>query len=189
MIYAAGYGLYVPVFYVLLQSKKEATYDRTLEGCYNTSDKRMKATTFTSDFELAIINSMATRFPTATPVGCLFHWKEAIRRKAKDFHLSKEMISHLIGQNGIMNILTVIPVQEILSKGIPYYRSRTNESSCQRELDIFWAYFIKTWLKQYDPKVWNIDFLKSQLESSEVQIIQRTNNKLKRFNRFLNDSF
>jgi hypothetical protein len=49
MIHAAGYKLYVPVFYVLLQSKKEATYDRALEGCYNASDKKMKATNFTSN--------------------------------------------------------------------------------------------------------------------------------------------
>jgi hypothetical protein len=189
MIYAAGYGLYVPVFYVLLQSKKEATYDRALEGCYNASDKKMRATTFTSDFELAIINSMANRFPTATPVGCLFHWKQAIRRKALEFHIPKELISHLIGQNGIMNILTVIPVEEILSKGIPYCRSRTIETSYQKELDHFWAYFEKTWLRQYDPRVWNIHYLKSQPEASEVKIIQRTNNPLERFNRRLNDSF
>lgn len=132
MVYAAGTGMYVPVYYVLLQSKREAIYIRALEGCFNSSDKKMRATTFTSDFEIAIITAMSHQFPTATPVVCLFHWKQSIRRKAKEYELPSALITHLIGQNGVMNILTVIPIPRIRSKEIPWCRSRTIETSHQR---------------------------------------------------------
>ena len=77
------------------------------------------------------MSSMKAEFPAGVAVGCLFHWKQAIKRKLVDFHIPKHLIRMLIGTDGVMNILTVIPIEEILTKGIPYCRCGFDESSRQ----------------------------------------------------------
>jgi hypothetical protein len=41
----------------------------------------LKLSTVTCDFEIALINSVEKSFEGAVLIGCLFHWKQAIRRK------------------------------------------------------------------------------------------------------------
>jgi hypothetical protein len=133
------------------------------------------------------MNSLRSEFPRGRAVGCLFHWKQAIRRKLLDFHIPHPSIKLLIGEVGVMNILTAIPIEEIIPKGIPYCRAGFDESGHEVQFDKFWDYFVKTWLVRYNPTVWNVNaFLR---ESSEFQLINRTNNPLERFNRKMNDSF
>lgn len=170
----------MPVYYVLLQNKKELTYRHALQACISSSEGKMQATTYTSDFEHGIVSSMKAAFPAGVAVGCLFHWKQAIKRKLVDFHIPKHLIRMLIGTDGVMNILTVIPIEEILTKGIPYCRCGFDESS-------FWSYFISTWMVRYNPRVWNVHCFVT--ENSEFTLINRTNNPLERFNRKMNDSF
>ena len=147
----------------------------------------MQATTYTSDFEHGIMSSMKAEFPAGVAVGCLFHWKQAIKRKLVDFHIPKHLIRMLIGTDGVMNILTVIPIEEILTKGIPYCRCGFDESSHQVQFNSFWSYFISTWMVRYNPRVWNVHSFVT--ENSEFTLINRTNNPLERFNRKMNDSF
>ena len=179
--------MYVPIYYVLLQNKKETTYRHALQACISSSEGKMQATTYTSDFEHGIMASMKAEFPTGVAVGCLFHWKQAIRRKLLEFHIPKNLIRLLIGTDGIMNVLTVIPIEEIVTKGIPYCRCGFDESSHQVQFDSFWKYFISTWMVRYNPKVWNIHSFAT--DNSEFTLINRTNNPLERFNRKMNDSF
>ena len=80
----------------------------------------MQATTYTSDFQHAIMSSMKAEFPAGVVVRCLFHWKQEIKRKLVDFHVPKNFIRMLIGTDGVMNILTVISIKEIVTNGIPY---------------------------------------------------------------------
>ena len=84
------------------------------------------------------------------------HWKQAIKRRLGEFHIPKPLIKELIGTNGVMNILTAIPIEEIIPKGIPYCRRGFDESSHQPQFDSFWDYFVKTWMVRYNPKVWNV---------------------------------
>ena len=55
-----------------------------------------------------------------------------------------------------MNILTGIPIEEIIPKGIPYCRRGFDESSHQEQLNAFWEYFVKTWMIRYNPRIWNV---------------------------------
>ena len=130
---------------------------------------------------------MACFFPTGVAVGCLFDWKQAIKRKLVDFHIPKPLIKDLVGKNGVINILTVIPIDEIVSRGIPYCRRGFDESAHQSQFDSFWDYFVKTWMIRYNPKVWNVHPFTS--ENAEFTLINRTNNPQGRFNREMNDSF
>jgi hypothetical protein len=80
MIYTPATGMYVPVFYVLLQSKKQNVYYHAIQQCICASDWKMEAITYTADFEKAIMSQLKEQFPEGVGIFCLFHWKQAIRR-------------------------------------------------------------------------------------------------------------
>ena len=61
-------------------------------------------------------------FPKSPIVGCLFHFKQAIHRKLKELAISSEEIVFFM-RPGMLDILTLIPPEEIVTFGIPYVRS------------------------------------------------------------------
>ena len=100
----------------------------------------------------------------------------------------KDIISTLIDKNGVFNILTVVPVDEIETKAIPYIRSVIEEGEYDKHFDAFWKYFIKTWMGLYDPAYWNVNAV-VHADAAESLLQNRTNNPLERFNRKFNDAF
>ena len=63
---------------------------------------------------------------------------QAIRRKLiKNFHIPADMVSELMDENGLINILNVIPVDEIVVKGIPCIRSHFDEKAYGPQFDLF----------------------------------------------------
>jgi hypothetical protein len=40
----------------------------------------MDCNLYTSDFKKAILKILEEQFPEVTPIGCYFHWKQALRR-------------------------------------------------------------------------------------------------------------
>jgi hypothetical protein len=84
MIYDAGSDLYIPVFYCLLQSKTATAYMMALAMIDKATHGEMSPTTFTLDFEYALISEIRLKFRRADKekkiIGCFFHWKQAIRR-------------------------------------------------------------------------------------------------------------
>jgi hypothetical protein len=89
----------------------------------------------------------------------------------------------MIGDGGSMEIYTIIPVDEILSKGVPYVRFIMDEKPYQNIYNTFWNYFVKTWVIDYDPKIWNINAFTRDTE----RLINRTNNPVERYHRHLNE--
>ena len=138
--------MYVPAFFILLQSKKCSAYYHAIQQCICASDWKMEPKSVTCDFEQSLIKALKHQFPAAPAILCLFHWKQAIRRKLLSFHTPLHIIHQMIGKNGVMNILTVTPVNEIITKGIPYCRSKINETGHTAKLDKFWKYFVDTWM-------------------------------------------
>ena len=49
--------------------------------------------TFTADFEHALLNAARKTFPDAVLIGCLFHWKQALHRKMLDLRIPKEVVA------------------------------------------------------------------------------------------------
>jgi len=60
-------------------------------------------------------------------IGCEFYWKQAIRRKLLELNVPRDKISLLVNEDGLLNLLTVIPIKDIESKGIAYIRACFNE--------------------------------------------------------------
>jgi len=186
MMYSTAYATYIPIFYVLLESKCETVYYHALEQCIGASDWKMDALTVSCDFETALMNQCKLQFRGAKLVGCLFHWKQALRRKLLKCHVPQDIITSLLGPNGTANILTETPINDMIGKGIPYVRFMTNEGDYVKQLDVFWNYFTDTWMKKYDPKDWNVN---GDFDEETVEIVNRTNNPLERYSRTLNEDF
>jgi hypothetical protein len=179
--------MYVPIFYVLMQSKNEMAYKHAFCMYVAATGDSMEVINATCDFEKGLINALKDQFQKPV-VGCEFHWKQAIRRKLLELNVPRDKISDLMDANGLINLLTTIPIEEIESKGIPYIRARFNEGQHKSKFDTFWKYFVATWMTQYNPEDWNINRGRNN-DLSEEDILNRTNNPLERFNRKMNGYF
>jgi hypothetical protein len=80
MIYSPATQMYVPIFWTLLQSKKQAAYYHALQMMICASNWQLEALTYTADFEVGLMNAIKLQFPEGKGLFCLFHWKQAIRR-------------------------------------------------------------------------------------------------------------
>lgn len=71
-------------------------------------------------------------------IGCLFHWKQCLRRKLDDLRIHKFLISYLVGEydedagTGLILLLTIIDPKEIVIKGIPYIRNCLQSQGVQK---------------------------------------------------------
>jgi hypothetical protein len=187
MIFSKAHNYYVPVYYILLQSKKENAYMYALQSVISSSDWAFNASSVTCDFEQALMTAARCQFKKANFIGCYFHWKQAIKRKLTERALPKEIIRALIGTHGAMNILPLIPVEDIITKGIPYIRSKIDEGDHTENIQLFWNYFTNTWLKKYNPEMWNINHVPHGAEDDII--MNRTNCALERYNRTLQNCF
>jgi hypothetical protein len=182
MTFSRAHCTFVPFFFVLLQSKKEDAYFYAIQSVISATSWKIDACTITYDFETSLMKAMKNQFRNAYEVGCFFHWKQALLKKLTKLKLPDSVVYQLIGhEEGLLNLLTVVPIEEILTKAIPYIDAKINQPGL---LDSFWSYFINTWMKKYHPTSWNINHIPSGKE--EDVLINRTNCPLERFNRTLN---
>jgi len=199
-----------------MQEKTQQAYELVFQSVNNALGCKLDAATVTCDFEKALVNAAKITFGTARTkyVLCFFHFKQAIRRKLIDLRLPDKVILALLGGEvtsedngrnekihvvGHIDLLTVIPVEEIEFIGIPFIRSQMEEYEQEHKasLDEFWnKYFTRVWLKSYDPNDWNIGTFRGNLDDDErdaqhddVDVVNRTNNALERHNRYLGTSF
>ena len=70
------------------------------------------------DFEKAMMNAARDQFPDAILVGCFFHFKQALRKHMGSLGICEAQIKMAMTKNCI-DILCMIPKDEILNKGMP----------------------------------------------------------------------
>ena len=166
-----------------MTNKSQKMYRNALEWVFKLSGRRINPKTVTCDFEQALMNAVAGIFPFSKIIGCFFHWKQAIRRKLASLKMTneKEIIDRAMVKNS-MDILTVIPVNEIKKKGISFVKDNLKdailEDNDSEKMDKFWNYFEKYWMssqKMIDS--WNISNFKGN-----KNVLKRTNNGLERYN-------
>ena len=64
-----------------------------------------------------------------------------------ELRVPQHLISRIIGEDGLINFLPVIPPEDVLL-GVDFIRERAMEEDHTAKLDIFWRYFRKTWMKR-----------------------------------------
>ena len=181
--------VYVPIMYILMTAKTQFLYYHALHYVICVSNWKLDPFTVTCDFEKALINAVREQFRQSVVNGCLFHWKQALRRKMGSLNIDKETISMAMTRN-VLDVLTIIPRDEVVRKGIPYVRSildievHTNEQRVK--WNSFWAYFKSFWCSSNSfIKCWNI----IDSDGAYFDLQNRTNNALERYNREMNDKF
>ena len=139
MIHEERTGLYLPVFFC----------SSSIE-CIALTNFKMNADSISCDFELSLIQALKEQFFGASTIFCFFHWKQAIRRKLIKCGIPAHVVSRLMNQNGLINILPMVPVLEI-PKAIAYIRFTFQEGEFVALFNVFWQYFVKTWCSRYNP--------------------------------------
>jgi len=124
MTYSRAHQTYLPFMYILMQGKTSEEYWHCFNQVIACTDWQLRPDSVTHDFEAALLDQVRKQFPNDPPhsscfyVLCLFHWKQCLRKKLKSIGMPQEIITNVIGENGIIDILTVIPIKEIETKGI-----------------------------------------------------------------------
>jgi hypothetical protein len=104
-----------------------------------------------------------------------------------ELNVSLEKISELMCEDGLINLLTVVPLSEIVNKAIPFIRANFDEGKFSKQFDKFWAYFTRYWMSDFMGILWNITNIPA--DKFEDVVINRTNNPIERYNRRLNMKF
>ncbi|KAK1935029.1 hypothetical protein P3T76_010795 [Phytophthora citrophthora] len=123
----AAYDVYVLVLFVLTEAKDEWTYWHCLHWM------KMSPSSITCDFEAAFINTGRHQLDDIP----------ASRRKLHALIIPANQIEEAMSP-GMLAILTVIPIDEIQSKGIPFVMSKLSTLGAVRQWTEFWTYFTRT---------------------------------------------
>ncbi|KAI3642974.1 hypothetical protein MP228_002799 [Amoeboaphelidium protococcarum] len=183
MLYDASWDIYYPVAWILTSGKAEEVYRVSLQHLKMIAGSQWQPRHVTCDFEKSLINAVKNEFRGAEVIGCLFHFKQALRRKLKELKFVDADV-HFLMQVGMLDLLCLIPEDEVEIYGIPYIQGRCNGvSATEQQLADFWKYFVKTWLELFSISDWNVSRLEGQ------QLVNRTNNPLESYNRLLNQDF
>jgi hypothetical protein len=177
MVFDHGSNVYVPVMYCLLSGKQEEIYFTAFHWVIAASEYKLDPLSVTCDFEKGLIKAVRDQFSGVAVVGCLFHFKQALRRKMIKLKLAEDVITVAMQAN-VIDVLTIIPHDEIETKGIPYVKNILGamENYDNDKWEEFWLYFDKTWMRVYTPSVWNI----TNVVDDVRDLSNRTNNPLER---------
>jgi hypothetical protein len=147
----------------------------------------MKPKTFTSDFEKAEMNALEHHFGKGKHVGCFFHLKQAWQKHAKDkCGLTNAKSLGAAMERGGLDLLCVLPRDDIVSTGIPFLRWQIELGIDEVEKEgwnKFWEYFNYQWVPIIPN--WNVKLD----DGSIIPFVNRTNNALERYNRTFNNLF
>ena len=122
MVFDDQTGLYVPVVYILMTHKNDELYWEAIARIPVLVDFKLDCHSFTSDFESALINNLKRHLDTAQHVGCYFHLKQAWWKYMRDVLKFDEVDMTLACSAGGLDMLTVIPQDEVVQFGIPFLR-------------------------------------------------------------------
>ncbi|DAZ96896.1 TPA: LOW QUALITY PROTEIN: hypothetical protein N0F65_008857 [Lagenidium giganteum] len=150
---------FVPVFFVLTTSKTSDTYWDVIHFVIKLRTKSLSLfkSYATSSEDLSTLSA-----PKTQVTGCLFHWKQALRRKMKSLCIPENQVN-IAMERGVVDMLTGIPHGFITCKVIAWVRRKIRERCAELSTNYavktwkrFWAYFHHTWIDTISPRFWNV---------------------------------
>lgn len=160
----------IPTVYALLPNKKQETYE-IMFYMIKSRIPSFKPETFTTDFEVCAMKAIQTVFPEATVRGCLFHFTQAVWRKAKRHVLHKSKLS----KSHVKRCMALAHLpQQFRSDGWLYIRGECVKKD--EKTTNFNNYFENTWLGK--------GFLQDKWSFNGV--MHKTNNAIESWNSRLN---
>ncbi|EGZ27081.1 hypothetical protein PHYSODRAFT_475293 [Phytophthora sojae] len=104
------------------------------------------------DFEQARMNAVKHQFPRAKVIGCLFHFKQALRRKMRKLGITEREVN-IAMEEGAMDELTTIHQFESVRSGIRNVQCTIREECQDQGIAFsteawakFWKYFVRIWI-------------------------------------------
>ena len=126
---------FAPVMYVLMSGKTKMMYFQVLHFLLTATDFKLNPRRISCDNEEALVSQIELQFPaTRTLIGedrvvrrvqgtdlntCLFHLKQAFRRKCVKMGIPEWQI-RIAMERGMVDLLCVLPPDELKDKGIPF---------------------------------------------------------------------
>ena len=181
LVYSKAHDMYVPMWRILITGGTEIMYRSAfheVKMVHLRYQAPLELTTVTVDFETALMNAVKAEFNKEDVEGCLFHFVQAILRHL--LRVIKFDMNLAMQLQDKVKILTVIPPDEIWSKGLPYILFIFKEEIAQNvyKWGLFADYMRHTWIVYYSPNDWNVHRFIDQPRSSEFncKLTNKTNN-------------
>lgn len=112
MIFDQTYDIYLPCYYALMTGKTPSCYRTVFRMMEEDLNHKFDPKTIGVDFESGLYNAIKFCFPNARLIGCLFHWKQAIRKKMISMGFRKEVVSYFMLPVKL-DLLTVLPKDDM----------------------------------------------------------------------------
>ena len=107
MVFDVARQIYIPCAWVLMTGKTTECYWQVFNWL-TSAVQDMDPAYVGVDFERAFFTNVRIHFENAKLLGCLFHFKQALRRKMKQLLFPDEEVSFAM-KTGVIDVLTVIP--------------------------------------------------------------------------------
>lgn len=129
-----------------MTGKSQECYHQAFSTLIHDSDHKIFPFSVGVDFEVTFFKTAKHFFPKAHILGCAFHWKQAIRRKMVNMCIPEDQISYSM-KFGVLDILTVIPVADLLQKGIPFVRTMIADKFFPEPMELWDEFFDEYFIK------------------------------------------
>ncbi|KAG3004765.1 hypothetical protein PC120_g18346 [Phytophthora cactorum] len=94
--------LFVPLFFMLATSQTQDFYKKLFQCIKFAVGVKPNPKAVVCDFETALIFAVRDHFPSTRIIGCLFHFKQACRRKMKKYQLSETEAAPYLIQDSVL---------------------------------------------------------------------------------------
>jgi hypothetical protein len=163
--------------------KNKALYWHAFNQIVAISDWKIKVRSYCSDFKVSLMKQLHIAFGGGYGgfhVGCFFHFKQALRKHLPDkLNMPKNLIK-LAMLSGMLDLLCVIPRDQVEGKGIAYVRLQLEKGKESRnemkKCNEFWLFLGCQWIPLLAR--WNI----CNKDDEYYDMVNCTNNGLKSYN-------
>ncbi|KAJ8542628.1 hypothetical protein ON010_g12182 [Phytophthora cinnamomi] len=111
MVHDGAHNMYVPCFWVLRESKDHWSYKHILRWVKIQCRMKCKPKAVVCAFEQDLHVAVKGQFGDSYLIVCLFHWKQAIRRKLIALRIPADDIKKVMAP-GCLDVLTVVPEKQ-----------------------------------------------------------------------------
>lgn len=148
IIHVGKYDTVHPFIYILMSNKSQRAYTHAFQYI-DTSIFPLHCADFTTDYELAIRQSLRQCFPSSKLVACWFHYVQALRRKASKL---STLFSRIRSNSEVENLyyqfqaLALLPADIIIET---FEKLKAKAISLDSEAFIpFIEYFDRQWMRK-----------------------------------------
>ena len=145
--------LFIPVSFFLVDTKESWAIWHFLNMSLQLSNCTLKPKSIMTDYEKGLVKTIKEFFPKSQIFGCLFHWKQALRRKLLKLKINEKSV-HIAMKSGCLDLLSIINKKDIPT-AINYLKTIIPINEESEKWNEFFIYFNKIWINEDYFEMWN----------------------------------